>query len=106
MLRKCDDKKMMAYYPNFGLKKTDARAFPGSIRMVTDAREIIDVNKHMSPGQIQIFTLNKLDPKDMDIFVANVIREIFKQDPKEVPELKLLIVFDEVHRLLAKHKFV
>jgi SHS2 domain-containing protein len=102
MLRKNEDPKMMGYYPKFNMKKTDARSFPGSIRMVTDAREIIDVNKHIAPGQIQIFALNKLDPKDMDIFVANVIREIFKNDPKETPELKLLLVFDEVHRLLAK----
>jgi len=102
MLRKNEDKKMMAYYPKFGLKPGDARAFPGSIRMVKDAREIIDVNKHAAPGQIQIFALNKLDPKDMDIFVANVIRGIFRSDPKENQDLKLLLVFDEVHRLLAK----
>jgi len=102
MLRKNEDKRMMSFYPRFKMKPTDAKAFPGSIRMVTDAREIIDVNKHMAPGQIQIFTLNKLDPKDMDIFVANVIRQIFRSDPKESPDVKLLLVFDEVHRLLSK----
>jgi len=102
MLRKCEDKKMMSLYPNFGLKSSDARAFPGNIRSITDAREIIEVEKYINPGQIQIFTLNKLDPKDIDLFIANVIRQIFKSDPKETPDLKLLLVFDEVHRLLAK----
>jgi hypothetical protein len=102
MLRKCEDKKMISLYPKFGLKPSDARAFPGNIHSITDAREIIEVDKYMNPGQIQIFTLNKLDPKDMDIFVANVIRQIFKSDPKETPDLKLLLVFDEVHRLLSK----
>ncbi len=102
MLRKCTDKKMISYYPKFGLKAADAKAFPGNIRQVTDAREIIDIEKYMNPGQIQIFTMNKLEPKDIDIFVANVIREIFKSDPKENPEIKLIIVFDEVHRLLSK----
>ena len=29
MLRKCDDRKMLSYYPAFGLKQTDARAFFG-----------------------------------------------------------------------------
>ena len=38
----------------------------------------------------------------MDIFVANTIRQIFKGDPKESPDLKTLLVFDEVHRLLPK----
>ncbi len=102
MLRKCEDKKMMSFYPKFGLKPSDARGFPGNIRAVKDARQIIDINKFFEPGHIQIFTLNKLQPKDMDIFVANVIRQIFKSDPKESPDLKILLVFDEVHRLLPK----
>jgi hypothetical protein len=102
MLRKCTDKKMMSYYPKFGLKETDSRAFKGNVRQVKNARQKIEINKHMNPGQIQIFTLNKLDPKDIDMFVANVIRGIFNSDPKESPNLKLIIVFDEVHRLLSK----
>jgi hypothetical protein len=38
----------------------------------------------------------------MDIFVSNVIRQVFNTDPKESPVLKVLVVFDEVHRLLPK----
>jgi hypothetical protein len=102
MLRKCDDKKMMSFYPKFGLKPTDARAFPGSVRQIKDPRQVIDIRKHMAPGQIQIFTLNKLDPSDMDIFVAGVIAQIFRSGPDEYPGLRLMLVFDEVHRLLPK----
>ena len=102
MLRKCEDKKMLSYYPAFGLKQTDARAFFGNIRQISHAREIIEIEKYIHPGQIQIFALNKLDPNDMDMFVASVIRQIFKSDPKETPDLKVLLVFDEVHRLLSK----
>jgi hypothetical protein len=102
MLRKCEDKKMLSFYPNFGLKPTDARGFPGNIRQIKDARQIVNVNKYIEPGHIQIFTLNKLDPNDIDIFIANVIRQVFRTDPKESPELKVLLVFDEVHRLLSK----
>jgi len=102
MLRKCEDKKMLSFYPKFGLKESDARAFKGNVRQVRNSRELIEIEKYMNPGQIKIFSLNKLDPSQMDIFVSNVIRQIFKSDPKESPDLKLLIVFDEVHRLLAK----
>lgn len=102
MLRKCEDKKMLSFYPKFGMKPSEARGFPGNIRAVKDARQKIDINKYFEPGHIQIFTLNKLQPKDMDIFVAGVIRQIFKSDPKESQELKILLVFDEVHRLLPK----
>jgi hypothetical protein len=102
LLRKCEDKKMISFYPKFGLKATDARGFPGNIRKISHAREVIDIGKYIHPGQIQIFALNKLDPKDIDIFIASVIRQIFKSDPKEAQELKVLFVFDEVHRLLSK----
>jgi hypothetical protein len=102
MLRKCADKKMMAYYSKFGLKLQDAQAFKGNVRQVQNARQIIDIQKHINPGQIQIFSLNKLQPKEMDLFVANVIRQVFKTDPQESPVLKVLVVFDEVHRLLPK----
>jgi hypothetical protein len=102
MLRKCTDKNMLSHYPKFGLKETDARAFKGNVRQVKDAREVIDIKKYISPGQIQIFSLNKLNPGDIDLFVASIVRQIFKSDPEESPTLKVLLVFDEVHRLLSK----
>ncbi|MCX6749905.1 MAG: DUF87 domain-containing protein [Candidatus Pacearchaeota archaeon] len=102
LLRKCEDKRMISLYPKFGLKPTDARAFSGNIRQISHAREVIEIEKYLHPGQIQIFALNKLDPKDIDVFVASVIRQIFKSDPKEAQELKVLLVFDEVHRLLSR----
>ncbi len=102
MLRKCEDKKMLSFYPKFGLKPNDAKAFPGSVRQIQNERQVIDIKKHMTPGHIQIFTLNKLTPTQIDTFSAGVIASIFKSDPKEHPELKVLLVFDEVHRLLPK----
>jgi hypothetical protein len=102
LLRKCTDKKMFGVYPAFGLKPTDARAFPGNVRQIQSERQAIDINKYMTPGQIQIFTMNKLTPQQIDVFVATVIASIFKSDPKEYPGLRLMIVFDEVHRLLPK----
>ncbi|MCD6464627.1 carboxypeptidase regulatory-like domain-containing protein [Candidatus Woesearchaeota archaeon] len=101
-LRKQEDKGMLRLYPYFGMKPEQARAFPGNVRMVTDAYELIDIKKYMKPGEIHVFTLNKLDPKDIDIFVANTIRQVFKANFEESKELKLLLVYDEVHRLLPK----
>ncbi|MBR9705744.1 DUF87 domain-containing protein, partial [Candidatus Pacearchaeota archaeon] len=102
MLRKCDDKKMMSFYPKFGLKETDSRAFKGNVRQVLNSKQLIDIRKYIEPGQIQIFSMNKLPPAEIDFFVANVIRQVFRSDPKESPNLKVLLVFDEVHRLLSK----
>lgn len=102
MLRKGNDKNMFKLYANFGMKPTQARAFNGNVRQITNALEIIDIKKYIKPGEIQIFALNKLDPKDIDIFVANSIREVFHANFPETAEIKLLIVYDEVHRLLPK----
>ncbi|MFH1638241.1 MAG: DUF87 domain-containing protein [Candidatus Woesearchaeota archaeon] len=43
MLRKCTDKKMMSFYPKFGLKAKDARAFNGNVRYIQNA---LEKNKH------------------------------------------------------------
>lgn len=101
-LRKNTDKKMFTLYPKFGLKKTDARAFNGNVRQITDAREMIEIKKYMKPGEINVFSITKLDPEDADILVANTIRSIFRSNMPESRELKVLIIFDEVHRLLPK----
>jgi hypothetical protein len=102
MLRKCTNKKMFELYPKFGMKPADARAFNGNVRAITDAREVIDIKSYLKPGEIQIFTVNKLDPKDIDMFVANTVREIFHANFPEEQQLKYMIVYDEVHRLLPK----
>lgn len=101
-LRKCVDKKMLALYPQFGMKKNDAKAFNGNVHQILDARQIIDIKKHMVPGEIHTFAINRLAPKDMDILVANTIRGVFKANLPESPDLKTIIIFDEVHRLLPK----
>jgi tetratricopeptide (TPR) repeat protein len=102
MLRKCTDKFMLGLYPNFGMKPTQAKAFNGNVKQITNALELIDIKKYLKPGEIQILACNKLDPKDIDIFVANSIREVFHANFNETPELRLLLVYDEVHRLLPK----
>ena len=102
-LRKNTDKRFLSLYPKYGMKKTDARGYNGNVRQIMNAREIIDVKKYMKPGEISVFTINKLDPEGADILAANTIREVFHANLPESPELKLLIIFDEVHRLLPKY---
>jgi len=102
MLRKMTSKFILDLYADFGMKKSEARAFPGNVKQVMDRRELIDIKKYMKPGEIQVFACHKLDPKDMDMFVANVIREVFHANFDESPKLRLMLCFDEVHRLLPK----
>ena len=102
MLRKLNSPKMLANYPRFGMRREEARAFNGNIKAITNAREKIDLPKFIRPGEIQIFTLNTLDPRDIDVFVANTVRTVFRANFPEAPELKVLLVYDEVHRLLPR----
>lgn len=101
-LRKSTDKKMFTIYPKFGMKKTDARAFNGNVKQILNAREVIDLVKYIKPGEINVFSIAKLDPEDADILVANTIRQVFHAGLPESPQLRLIIIFDEVHRLLPK----
>ncbi|MCK5321107.1 VCBS repeat-containing protein [Candidatus Pacearchaeota archaeon] len=102
-LRKCEDAKMLKRYKYFGVKTKDAKSFNGSIQTIHDPYEMIDIKKYMNrPGEITIFNISHLTPKEMDIIVASTIEQIFKSEPEESQELKTLIVYDEVHRLLPK----
>ena len=101
-LRRCEDKKLLNLYKNFGMKKTDARAFNGNVHQVINARELIEFKKFMKPGEINMFITNKLDTKNIELFVANTIREVFHANLPESRELKYLMVYDGIHSLLPK----
>ncbi len=94
---------MLELYPKFGLKPSDATAFKTNIIDVTDPKMEIDVRKHMKPGEITVFVMNKLTPAVLDGFVRKTIDSIFAIPWPESKEIKLLIVYDEVHRLLPKY---
>ncbi len=97
------DVKMLSKYKEFGLKEEDARSFPGMIYEVVDPNAKLDLRKYMNPGEITIFTLNRLKPREYDLAVQNIVNTIFEQGWEESGSLKMLIVFDEVHRLLERY---
>jgi hypothetical protein len=104
-LRKCTDKKMLSHYPRFGMKESEARGFPGVVKLIVNPRQKIDMGELLGEaarGKITVFVIERLKPGDADIFVTNVIQSIFESQPREHPELKTLIIFDEVHRLLPR----
>ncbi|MCS7123296.1 MAG: DUF87 domain-containing protein [Candidatus Aenigmarchaeota archaeon] len=96
-------KVMLDLYPKFGLKPTDARSFKTNIIVVEDPEMQIDLKKWMIPGEITVFVTNRLKPEQMDMFTRRMIQAVFDMRPAETKEVKLLLVFDEVHRLLPKY---
>jgi uncharacterized membrane protein len=102
-LRKNQDKVMLKRYKYFDMKKTDIKAFNGSIKTISDPYELINMKKYLNrPGEITIFNVSHLTPKQIDVVVASTIEQVFKSEPTESAVLKTLIVYDEVHRLLPK----
>ena len=102
-LRKQAISDMLKRYARFGLQKSDARAFDGNIYLVENSETFqINVKKYMMPGEINVFVLNRLKPQEMEIIVTRVIKAVFEANLEEYRGLRLLIVFDEVHRLLPK----
>jgi hypothetical protein len=93
---------MLSRYKNYGMKESEARAFDGNIRMVTDPLMPISVKDLLKPGTITVFVTNKLQPKEIDLFYANTVRQVFAANLEESSNLRLLLIYDEVHRLLPK----
>ncbi|MBI4182171.1 MAG: DUF87 domain-containing protein, partial [Candidatus Aenigmarchaeota archaeon] len=97
------DKAMFDLYPRFGMKPEDARSFKTNIFLVKDPAMEVDIRKHMNGGEITVFVMSSLPTTDIDKFVRKVIANIFAIQWAESPELKVLLIFDEVHRLLPKY---
>ena len=102
-VRPCKDPNLLRYYPQFGMKPEDAKPFKGLIVNITDPKMDLDFKKLMNPGEITVFNLRKLKPKEYDEAVKNVVDSIFKEPWEESINLKMIVIFDEVHRLLEKY---
>ena len=102
-MKPCRFEDMLRRYPRFGLRRTDARGFKTNIIVVTDPEMKLDIKKYMKPGEITVFVMNRLKPEQLDKFVRRSIQAIFDMRPPESKRLKLLLVYDEVHRLLPKY---
>ncbi len=102
-VKPCKDPNLLKFYGTFGIRRDSARPFPGLLFNVTDPNLEIDFKKYMNPGEVTVFNLASLKPGEYDKAVQKIIQTIFDQSWEEATDLKLLLVFDEVHRLLEKY---
>jgi hypothetical protein len=103
-----EDQNLKKYYPAFSMDPKMARPFKGMIFEVTDPHELLfdikqNFQKFLSPGEVTVFTMDKLKPGQYDEAVGIIIDAIFGISWEESAELKVIVVFDEVHRLLEKY---
>jgi hypothetical protein len=102
-IKPCRDRHMLDLYARFGMKREDARRFPVDIKLITDPDVEVDIQKCMQPGLMTIFLIHRMKPEELDRFVRRTIDAIFAIPWPESREVKLLLVYDEVHRLLPKY---
>ncbi|MCX6814904.1 MAG: DUF87 domain-containing protein [Candidatus Aenigmarchaeota archaeon] len=102
-VKQCEDENLLKFYRQFGMDVRYTKPYKGMILEITDPHIIIDFKKYMNPGEITVFTMNKLGPGEYDVAVKNIINAIFKTGWEESTKLKMIMVFDEVHRLLEKY---
>lgn len=103
-LRENSDSAMFQLYKEHGMSMDDAQGFDGNIRAIEPGEEI-DITPYLETdeeGQIIVFSLHKLDSKNIDEFVNKTIQQIFDANLPERNGLETLVVYDEVHRLLEK----
>jgi hypothetical protein len=103
-----EDQNLLKYYSAFGMNPKGVRPYKGMIFEVTSPQELIfeirpGFKKYLNPGEITIFALDKLKPGQYDEAVGMIIDALFSMPWEESTSLKMLVVFDEVHRLLEKY---
>ncbi len=102
-MKPCSLKPMLKLYSRFGLKPTDATRFKTTVILVENPNMPINIKDYMKPGEMTVFVMNRLKGEDLDRFVRRSIQAIFDMRPTESKQIKLLVVYDEVHRLLPKY---
>ncbi|NOQ56148.1 MAG: DUF87 domain-containing protein, partial [Nanohaloarchaea archaeon] len=102
-MKPCKDDFILNRYPQFGMDARYRRSYKGIIEEVTTPDIKVDFKKYMNPGEITIFTLDKLKTGQYDLAIRSIIKTVFNETWEESTELKLIIVLDEVHRLLEKY---
>jgi hypothetical protein len=102
-VRQNSDERMLGTYSKFDMKKEEAKSFKGTLIQVKDPFMKFEVEKLMKKGEITVFVLNKLTSDQLDYFVRKTIDYMFSVSWPESRDLKMMLVFDEVHRLLPKY---
>ncbi|MCK4714763.1 MAG: DUF87 domain-containing protein, partial [Candidatus Aenigmarchaeota archaeon] len=107
-VRALEDKNIMKYYDGFGMDPKSIRPFKGMIFEITDPQQLLfDIkqgfDRYLLPGEITVFTMDKLRPGQYDEAVSIIIDALFQKSWEESTTLRMIVVFDEVHRLLEKY---
>jgi Cdc6-like AAA superfamily ATPase len=103
-VKELKDENLEEHYDRFEMDpETDEHPYPGIIKEVSSENPDIDFQQLKQPGEITVFTLNQLTTEEFDEAVREIIDQIFEIEWEESGNLEMLVIFDEVHRLLEEY---
>ncbi|AOV94739.1 hypothetical protein AQV86_02330 [Nanohaloarchaea archaeon SG9] len=103
-VKELKDENLEEHYDRFDMDpETEEHPYPGIIKEVSSENPDIDFQQLKQPGEITVFTLNQLTTEQFDEAVREIIDQIFEIEWEESGTLEMLVIFDEVHRLLEKY---
>lgn len=99
-LSRLKDPNILRYYPRFNMTPDESRSYRGLIFTPRSDVFDLDLDEYLNPGEVTVFNLANLSTVEYDRATARIIQALFDKHWEETPDLRLIIVFDEVHRLL------
>jgi 5-hydroxyisourate hydrolase-like protein (transthyretin family) len=103
-VKELKDDDLEDHYSRFEMDpQEDSHPYRGVIKEISSENPDINFEELQNDGEITVFTLNQLTTEEFDGAVRNIIDQIFDKEWEESPDLEMLIVFDEVHRLLEEY---
>ncbi|MEM3374462.1 MAG: helicase HerA-like domain-containing protein [Candidatus Woesearchaeota archaeon] len=101
-IKKLDDNMLFKRYRYFDMKKEKAKSYPTNIIKLKKDSKFCE-NNFFEENSINVLIANDLTEKEIDEKITELIDLFFKKTPEESQELKLLLFFEEVHRILPKY---
>ena len=96
------DTQTRRLYTRFDLPLSAPRQFPTMMAPLT-AENLPRIEECFTPGTIRVLLAGTVDTPTFDALLSRFIDQFFHASLPESKELRLLLVFDEIHRVLPRY---
>lgn len=100
-LKPCEDRHVLRRYPDFGLRENQARSLRGSLQLV-DGPDVRVPWQALSPGEVSVLLLHKLPAPQLEAAARSLLSDLASPPWGFSRSLRLLVVFDEFHRITPR----
>ena len=102
-LKPLDDQKIQKKFEYFGINKNNTHGYPTNILKLHKENTNITQFPSLNTGEITVWLAHDLREYEIDRVVTGLINSVFKETPNETQQLKTILIFEEIHRILRKY---